>query len=297
MVGGVLGAVAGKLWSKRMGDRRIAMEQATRGTNLEVSRIADNQLKLNIPNDIPFAIGSAAIKPQLRAMLDPFASSLRDDPTARVAIIGHTDNTGWETISNPLSVERAQSVRNYLSDRAVTASRIETAGHNRGAISITMDGLNEGLWCGRQTSRIASRSRPIPYPGNLNPTPYLRMPNHAILIDDGKPNLPGEDKMKTIVALTLAAACSTLAAQTCTPREFSAYKEQAKKSRPIQRELLAMDYCQHAINAGRWAPGTRGRETCDAEMQKINDALSSVHANREMNWAFKGCPGDFADFK
>ena len=128
VVGGALGAVAGNLWSKRMEDRRYAMEQATRGTNVEVSRTADNQLKLNIPNDISFDIGSAAIKPQLRAVLDPFASSLRDDTTARVAIIGHTDNTGSEAINNPLSVERAQGVRYYLSDRGVAASRIETAG-------------------------------------------------------------------------------------------------------------------------------------------------------------------------
>ena len=128
VVGGALGAVAGNLWSKRMEDRRAAMEQATRGTNVEVSRTADNQLKLNIPNDISFDTGSATIKPPLRSVLDPFANGLRDDPTARVAIIGHTDNTGSDAINNPLSVERAQSVRDYLTARGVSATRIETAG-------------------------------------------------------------------------------------------------------------------------------------------------------------------------
>ena len=128
VVGGALGAVAGNLWSKRMEDRRNAMEQATRGTNVEVSRTADNQLKLNIPNDISFDTGSAAIKPQLRAVLDPFASSLRDDPTARLLIVGHTDDTGSPAVNNPLSVERAQSVRDYLVTRGVAASRVETAG-------------------------------------------------------------------------------------------------------------------------------------------------------------------------
>ena len=128
VIGGALGAVAGNLWSKRMEDRRNAMEQATRGTNVEVSRTADNQLKLNIPNDISFDTGSATIKPPLRSVLDPFANGLRDDPTARVAIIGHTDNTGSDAINNPLSVERAQSVRDYLTARGVSATRIETAG-------------------------------------------------------------------------------------------------------------------------------------------------------------------------
>ena len=128
LIGGVLGAVGGNLWSKRMEDRRIALEQSTRGTNVEVSRTADNQLKLNIPNDISFDTGSYTIKPQLRAVLDPFATSLRDDPAARIAIIGHTDNVGSDAVNNPLSVERAQSVRDYLTTRGISGARVETAG-------------------------------------------------------------------------------------------------------------------------------------------------------------------------
>ena len=128
LIGGALGAVGGNLWSKRMEDRRIALEQSTRGTNVEVSRTADNQLKLNIPNDISFDSGSYTIKPQLRAVLDPFANSLRDDPAARIAIIGHTDNVGSDAVNNPLSVERAQSVRDYLTARGISGARVETAG-------------------------------------------------------------------------------------------------------------------------------------------------------------------------
>ncbi len=128
LIGGALGAVAGNLWSKRMEDRRAAMEQATRGTNVEVTRTEDNQLKLNIPNDISFDTGSAAIKPQLRAVLDPFANGLRDDPAARLTIVGHTDSTGSAAVNNPLSVERAQSVRDYLVTRGVAGARVETAG-------------------------------------------------------------------------------------------------------------------------------------------------------------------------
>ena len=130
-IGGVLGAVAGNLWSKRMEDRKQAMEQATQGTGVEVSRTADNQLKLNIPNDISFDVNSYAIKPQLRGVLDPFAASLRDDPQARILIVGHTDSSGNDAINNPLSVERAQSVRDYLAARGVPVSRVETAGRGK----------------------------------------------------------------------------------------------------------------------------------------------------------------------
>jgi outer membrane protein OmpA-like peptidoglycan-associated protein len=128
VVGGMIGAVVGNVWSKRMEDRKQAMEQATRGTSVEVTRTADNQLKLNVPNDISFDLNSAAVKPELRAVLDAFATGLQGDAQARVEIVGHTDSSGSEAINNPLSVERAQSVRDYLAGRGVAPSRIQTAG-------------------------------------------------------------------------------------------------------------------------------------------------------------------------
>jgi outer membrane protein OmpA-like peptidoglycan-associated protein len=128
VIGGAIGAVAGNLWSKKQEERRVAMEQATRGTGVDVSRTPDNQLRVNIPSDLSFDIGSATIKPQMRSVLDPFAASLKDDPKAQLSIIGHTDSTGSEAVNNPLSIERAQSVRDYLAARGVSPARIQTAG-------------------------------------------------------------------------------------------------------------------------------------------------------------------------
>lgn len=130
-VGAVGGAIAGNVWSKKMEEKRRAMEQSTQGTGVDVTRTADNQLKLNVPSDISFDTGRSAVKPELRSVLDSFATGLAGDPTLRVRIVGHTDSTGSDAINNPLSVDRAQSVRDYLAARGVSASRIETAG--RGA--------------------------------------------------------------------------------------------------------------------------------------------------------------------
>jgi len=128
VLGGAVGAVVGNLWSKRQEDRRQAMEQATRGTGVDVSRTADNQLKVNVPSDVSFDTGSSALKPPMLAVLDPFAASLKDDPKALVSIIGHTDSTGSDAINNPLSVARAQAVRDHLIARGVAAARIQTEG-------------------------------------------------------------------------------------------------------------------------------------------------------------------------
>jgi outer membrane protein OmpA-like peptidoglycan-associated protein len=128
VVGGAVGAIAGNIWSKRQEERKRQMEQATQGTGIDVTRTADNQLKLNVPNDVSFDVNSANIKPELRGVLDTFATSLRGDQTSVLTIVGHTDSTGSDAINNPLSLERARSVRDYLAARGVPASRIETAG-------------------------------------------------------------------------------------------------------------------------------------------------------------------------
>ena len=126
VIGGAIGAVAGNLWSKRMEDKRIAMEQATRGTGIDVARTQDNQLKVNVPADFSFDVGRSNVKPEMRPVLDQFAQGL--DPNMRVRIVGHTDNTGSDAVNNPLSVDRAQSVRDYLAGRGVAGSRVETSG-------------------------------------------------------------------------------------------------------------------------------------------------------------------------
>jgi outer membrane protein OmpA-like peptidoglycan-associated protein len=128
VIGGIAGAIGGNLWSKKMEDKRRAMEQATQGTGVDVTRTADNQLKLNVPSDISFDTGRADIKPELRSVLDSFANGLRDDPTTRIRIIGHTDSTGSDAINDPLSLSRARSVKNYLADRGIADSRIEAIG-------------------------------------------------------------------------------------------------------------------------------------------------------------------------
>jgi outer membrane protein OmpA-like peptidoglycan-associated protein len=118
--------VAGNLWSKRMEDKRAAMERATVGTGIGVERTNDNQLKVNVPSDFSFDVGRADIKPQMRPVLDQFAHGL--DPHMRVSVIGHTDNTGSDAVNDPLSRERANAVKQYLATRGVEPQRVETAG-------------------------------------------------------------------------------------------------------------------------------------------------------------------------
>ena len=127
-IGAGLGALGGYVWSKHMQDKKAAMEQATAGTGVAVTQTPDNQLKLNIPSDVSFDTGRANIKPNLRPILDQFANGLQNQPNTEVRIIGHTDSTGSNAINEPLSLDRADSARDYLTARGVDMRRIVVAG-------------------------------------------------------------------------------------------------------------------------------------------------------------------------
>lgn len=128
VVGGAAGAVAGNVWSKKMQKQKEEMEAATAGTGVGVTQTEDNRLKLDIPSDISFAVGRADIQPNFRTVLDTFADGLKQNTAATVTVIGHTDSTGSDAVNDPLSLNRANSVRSYLSGRGVAASRIFTEG-------------------------------------------------------------------------------------------------------------------------------------------------------------------------
>ena len=127
-IGAVAGAAGGYIWSKNMQAQKQEMEQATKGTGIEVSRTADNQLKLEIPSDVSFDVGKADIKPKMRPVLDKFAQSLNTYPGTTVHIVGHTDSTGSDAINNPLSVDRAASAREYIVQHGVEGRRVSIDG-------------------------------------------------------------------------------------------------------------------------------------------------------------------------
>lgn len=113
--------------------------------------IADNQSVTVIPNEsvsvsftlraalragevmsfdnIYFDSGSANIKPESYPVLDSVAILLRDNPSARVEIAGHTDSDGSAASNQTLSERRAQSVYQYLVSKGIPGNRLTTVGH------------------------------------------------------------------------------------------------------------------------------------------------------------------------
>ena len=128
VIGGAVGAIAGNLWTKRMEDKRRTVSDATAksGTGAAVDRTPDNRLKVNVPADASFDVGRSDLKSGLRPVLDELGRGL--DKDMRITVVGHTDSTGSDADNDPLSRDRAEAVRDYLSVRGVARDRITVVG-------------------------------------------------------------------------------------------------------------------------------------------------------------------------
>ncbi|MCH9683272.1 MAG: OmpA family protein, partial [Deltaproteobacteria bacterium] len=77
---------------------------------------------------IYFDTNKDTIKAQSRAKLDKAAEVLTKFPTVKLEISGHTDSRGKPAHNTDLSRRRAESVKLYLIEHGVDASRLQTRG-------------------------------------------------------------------------------------------------------------------------------------------------------------------------
>ena len=82
-----------------------------------------------VTNGILFDVNSDNIKPESGTVLKEMATTLQENPTVRVKIIGHTDNDGADAANLTLSQKRAAAVKTALSSfYGIDANRMETDG-------------------------------------------------------------------------------------------------------------------------------------------------------------------------
>jgi len=77
---------------------------------------------------INFDSDKDVIKSDSKPILDRAVEVLEKFPSVRIEISGHTDSRGDYEHNMDLSRRRSESVRNYLVEKGVDASRIETRG-------------------------------------------------------------------------------------------------------------------------------------------------------------------------
>jgi len=82
-----------------------------------------------VMRDITFEFNSARLTANAQRLMENVVAFLRNDPTARIAISGHTDSIGSDSYNLKLSRERANEVRDYLVGYGISADRLQAAGY------------------------------------------------------------------------------------------------------------------------------------------------------------------------
>jgi outer membrane protein OmpA-like peptidoglycan-associated protein len=77
---------------------------------------------------IHFDFGKASIRSETASMISDIAVALKNNPTWRLKIVGHTDSIGGDSANLVLSEERAASVKTALVNDGVSPGRLQTEG-------------------------------------------------------------------------------------------------------------------------------------------------------------------------
>ncbi len=110
--------------------RSFSVEDTIRGgtakVDMTVQKIAVGQSYR--VNDIKYATSSAAITKSSEYILDELITFLKENPSVKIRIEGHTDNVGRVEDNMSLSNDRAFTVMEYLQEKGVKPSRLTFQG-------------------------------------------------------------------------------------------------------------------------------------------------------------------------
>lgn len=79
--------------------------------------------------NIFFDTGKSTLRSESNAELDRLVKLMKDVPSLKIEISGHTDNTGSATMNNKLSEDRAAAVVTYLKGKGIAANRMTSKGY------------------------------------------------------------------------------------------------------------------------------------------------------------------------
>jgi outer membrane protein OmpA-like peptidoglycan-associated protein len=127
LIGAGVGALAGGGVGYYMDVQEAKLRQKMAATGVTVTRNGDN-ITLNMPGNITFALNSADLNAQFFSVLDGVAMVLKEYDKTVIEVAGHTDSTGSDQYNQQLSERRARSVAQYLISQGVKPERIITVG-------------------------------------------------------------------------------------------------------------------------------------------------------------------------
>lgn len=125
--GAAVGAAIGGAIGAQLDRQQAELEQGFGNDQIDVINTG-SELIVRMPQDILFAVDSAAVRPDLRRDLNVLSGNLLRYPDSTVFVVGHTDNTGSAAYNQDLSQRRAQSVASVLIEGGVSPRRLIASG-------------------------------------------------------------------------------------------------------------------------------------------------------------------------
>jgi outer membrane protein OmpA-like peptidoglycan-associated protein len=120
-VGGTAGAVIGNYMDKQAAELQEKLD------NAKVERIGEG-IKVTFDAGILFDFDKATLRSASQEQITKFAEALKKYEDTDIFIAGHTDATGSEDYNMKLSLQRAESVANYLAGLGVSRTRFTITG-------------------------------------------------------------------------------------------------------------------------------------------------------------------------
>jgi outer membrane protein OmpA-like peptidoglycan-associated protein len=126
LVGAAIGGTAGALIGRHMDKQAAELKNDLKGAT--VQRVGEGIL-ITFNEGLQFDVNSADLRPNTRVNLDELARVINKYDDTNVLIEGHTDSTGSLSHNQTLSEKRAESVRRYLINKGVVATRLASVGY------------------------------------------------------------------------------------------------------------------------------------------------------------------------
>ena len=145
VIGGIVGAAVGGGIGYNLDQQEAELRRDIGNDRVNITNTGD-RLIVSFPQDILFATGSFAVRPDLQSDLGVLASSLGDYPNSTVQIVGHTDSDGEAAFNQQLSERRANAVADVLLNNGVPFNRIQTFGRGESqpvASNLTPEGKQQ----------------------------------------------------------------------------------------------------------------------------------------------------------
>ncbi|MDO5091141.1 MAG: OmpA family protein [Cardiobacteriaceae bacterium] len=128
-VGAVAGALAGAAIGNYMDNQQRQLQQQMAGSGVQVQRVDEATIQLNIQSEILFDLDQAVVKPAFYPALNSIAQTLQQYPNTIVHVYGFTDGSGSPQHNQNLSQRRAQSAAQYLASQGVAQNRFVIQGY------------------------------------------------------------------------------------------------------------------------------------------------------------------------